>query len=123
MIYLMIALGGALGALARFSSGKALWLIFGASTPAATLFVNVLGSFLMGLFVGLSTSKMPISEELRGFLLIGFLGSFTTFSTFSMDAVRLIQQDQWSLAMAYITANVILCVGGCMGALLLSSKI
>ncbi len=109
---LIIAFGGALGAAARYwaSSLVALWL--GRDFPYGALVVNVAGSFLMGFLSIWLAERVAIAPEWRSFLLIGLLGAFTTFSTFSLDTLHLLQQA------AYIKAgmNVLLSVSFCLGA-------
>lgn len=99
MMYLMIALGGALGALARFLVSG--WFVF----PLGTLMVNVMGSFVMGLaFVFLSSRGL---DRVMFFAMAGFLGAFTTFSSFSLDVFKLIDAEQMAEALGYIAVSVI----------------
>lgn len=94
---LSIAVLGALGALARHGTGLLLKARLDTPLPVGTIGVNVLGSFLLGLLTALALSQR-ISEELRAPLAIGFLGSFTTFSTFSLEVVQLTQAGRLDLA-------------------------
>ncbi|MDG1818786.1 MAG: fluoride efflux transporter CrcB [Porticoccaceae bacterium] len=110
MQWFAVALGGALGAMARY--GVSLWM-FNASSekfPYATLTVNVLGSFIMGILFVYMVEKAALPAEMRGLLMIGFLGAFTTFSTFSLDALSLWQNGHLFLALVYVLATVILCL-------------
>jgi CrcB protein len=107
---LAIAAGGAIGALLRYwaSTGVHAWL--GRGFPYGTLFVNVLGSLLMGfLFVWL-IDRMAAGPALRAFLLIGVLGAFTTFSTFSMETLNLMESGQFGKALLNVFASVVVCV-------------
>jgi CrcB protein len=105
-----IASGGAIGALMRFWVSNWTYQLFGRSFPYGTLMVNVLGSLLMGfLFVWL-TERSVASAEWRGIILVGFLGAFTTFSTFSIETFNLIQGGELGKAMLNIFVSVILCV-------------
>ena len=107
---LAIAAGGAIGALLRYwtSTGVHAWL--GRGFPYGTLFVNVLGSLLMGfLFVWL-IDRMPAGPALRAFLLIGVLGAFTTFSTFSMETLNLMESGHFGKALLNVAASVVVCV-------------
>ncbi|MCK6507389.1 fluoride efflux transporter CrcB [Myxococcota bacterium] len=94
---LSIAVLGALGALARHYTGAFLKAHVDTPLPAGTIGVNVLGSFLLGVLTALALSQR-VSEELRAPLAIGFLGSFTTFSTFSLEVVQLAQAGRLDLA-------------------------
>jgi CrcB protein len=107
---LAIAAGGAIGALLRYwaSTGVHAWL--GRGFPYGTLFVNVLGSLLMGfLFVWL-IDRMAAGPALRAFLLIGVLGAFTTFSTFSMETLNLMESGQFGKALLNVVVSVLICV-------------
>lgn len=105
--YLLVAIGGAFGALLRYQIS--LWFQL-AQLPLsyATLLVNVLGSFFFGAMIFFIAEKAMMSEQLRLFLLVGFAGAFTTFSTFSYEMVSLMQVGQWLLALSLILANVLL---------------
>lgn len=111
---LLIAIGGAAGALARWlvSTGVHAWL--GRAFPWGTLAVNVLGSFAMGLLAVLLVERFALGPEWRAGLLIGFLGAFTTFSTFALDTVELLGEGQGVRALA----NMAVSVGACVGAAL-----
>ena len=108
-----IALGGAAGAVLRFLSMIALGKLAGIAFPWGTLTVNVVGSFAMGLLVVVFDNAVALPANLKLFLTIGFLGGFTTFSTFSMDTMRLIETGEIGAAFAYTLGSVILSVGGC----------
>jgi CrcB protein len=102
-----IALGGALGALARY--GLSGWVQGGAAGtfPWGTMVVNVLGCFLLGFaFRLLQLSTLP--PALRAAVTVGFLGAFTTFSTFSLEAVGLLQEERWARAAGYVGGSVAL---------------
>ena len=83
-----VAAGGALGSSARYLVGIGSGKLFGTDFPLGTLIINVTGSFLMGLFVGLFAVKWDLSQAARAFLTVGICGGYTTFSTFSLDAYR-----------------------------------
>jgi CrcB protein len=112
---LLVALGGALGSLARFGVGSVSARLLGLGFPWGTLLVNVVGGFAMGLLVA---RVGPQQEGLRLLLGVGFLGGFTTFSAFSLETVRLIEQAP-SQAFMYAGASLLLSVGACWAGLLL----
>jgi len=107
---LAIAAGGSVGAVMRFmvSTGVYSWL--GRGFPYGTLVVNVVGSLLMGLLYELFLQRLSVSPEVRAVLLVGFLGAFTTFSTFSIETINLIEQGYLVKAIVNVLASVILCV-------------
>ena len=99
MMYLMIALAGALGALARFLVSG--WFVF----PLGTLAVNLVGSFVMGLAYVVLTSRGL--DLVMFFAMVGFLGAFTTFSAFSLDVFKLIEAERMADAIGYVAVSVI----------------
>ena len=108
---LAIAIGGAIGAVFRYVLGNQISVIFGTNFPFSILIINVVGSFLMGMAIE-SFNLFSISNEpLQKFFTVGILGAFTTFSTFSLDAVDLILKNRFSDAFIYIFASIILAIG------------
>lgn len=105
-LLLAIALGGAVGAIARFLSTDWFARAFGTGFPFGTLFVNVVGSFVMAVIVELLATKLSASLELRAFLAVGLLGSFTTFSSFSHDVAVLYERGNLLAAGGYMGASV-----------------
>ena len=119
MQILAIAGGGALGALGRFWMSLGVYRLLGRDFPWGTLTVNALGSFLMGLLYVLFIERLATGPELRSAVLVGFLGAFTTFSTFSMETLTLIETGYLGKALANMGASVLLCVLVCwLGVLL-----
>lgn len=112
MSYLIVFLGGGLGAMARHAVnvGTARWLGFG--FPYGTITVNVVGSLAMGLLVGYLALRGEASQAWRLFLATGFLGGFTTFSAFSLDTVLLWERQAHLLAAGYVLASVALSLCG-----------
>lgn len=108
--WLAVALGGAIGALGRYGLNGLIYQVSDHRIPLGTLVVNVLGSFLMGIFYVLIIEKGVLPVEMRNFLMVGFLGAFTTFSTFSLDALALWQNGHLLLAVTYIAASLFLCL-------------
>lgn len=107
---LFIAAGGALGAVMRFMVSNAVYSVAGRDFPYGTLAVNVLGSLLMGALYVLLVERLTDAVEWRAFLLIGVLGAFTTFSTFSMETVALLEGGEPFRALMNILLSVTVCV-------------
>lgn len=107
----VIAAGGALGALLRFwvASGVAAWL--GRDFPYGTLIINVTGSLAIGILYVLLVERLDVNVLWRPFLMIGLLGAFTTFSTFSLETVNLIEAGETLKAVANMALSLFLCVG------------
>ena len=111
--YLWVGLGGAIGAMGRFGLGSAIGRVWANSFPVATLLVNVLGAVLMGLFMGAVARLSPTaSEPARLFVAVGVLGRFTTFSSFSLETVMLIERGQALSAAGYVVLSVVVCLAG-----------
>jgi len=113
-----IAIFGALGVVSRYLMSK--WanglFVIGQQTvvfPVGTLIVNVLGSFIMGFLFSFFLYKWDIGEPFKTAILVGFLGGFTTFSSFSIELVRMIDSQQWLMALSYVLLSVLLCVIFC----------
>jgi len=107
-----IALGSALGGVLRYLAGALVhvWLL--RSFPWGTLGVNLLGSALIGLLWVLLAARGESGELLRAFVIVGLLGGFTTFSSFSLETLLLIEQHGYARAGAYVAASVTLCLVG-----------
>ncbi len=103
----VIAFGGALGAVARHSVNVGAVQIFGHGFPWGTMIVNVLGSFLMGLAIAKFATMDHVSQELKTLYITGFLGAFTTFSTFSLDFVVMWERGEMMQALAYMLVSVV----------------
>lgn len=109
---LAAGLGGALGSMLRYLSSVAAQKFVVPNFPVGTFAVNVIGSMLIGLLIGLFDKEILTSSGLRIFLISGFCGGFTTFSAFSAESLQLIQLGNWGLAALYILFSVLLCIGG-----------
>ena len=120
---LAIAAGGALGALGRFWLSTGVYRLLGRDFPWGTLAVNTLGSFLMGLLVVLFIERLIVGPELRAAVLVGFLGAFTTFSTFSIETLALIEEGYLAKAFLNMGASVLVCVLACWVGLLLGRSL
>ena len=110
--FVAVAVGGALGAVSRYSFGLVAFALIGNRFPWATLGVNVVGSFLIGLAAVLIGDRIVDGELWRPLIIVGFLGAFTTFSAFSLDTLLLLQQGNYNTALAYMLGSVALCLGG-----------
>ena len=107
---LAVAAGGAFGAVARYLVMVQVGHWLGTGFPFATLTVNVVGSFILGALVELMALAWSPTPELRPLVVVGVLGAFTTFSTFSMDVVLRMERGEIGLALTYVVASVVLCV-------------
>lgn len=117
-IYISIALGGSLGAISRYWVSTATYSWLGNNFPYGTLMVNVTGSLMMGFLTVVLVQRFDVSDEVRLALIVGFLGSFTTFSTFSMDTIHWIESGAVIKALTYILVSVTACVLGAWAGLI-----
>lgn len=106
--YVAIAVGGTVGCWARYGMTNLVQTIYGRDFPYATMSINLLGSFLMGFLFIETLERLPTSPELRTGILTGFLGGFTTFSTFSMESVLLVEQGYVLRAVLYMVLSTTL---------------
>jgi len=107
---LFVALGGAGGAVSRYLLANWIHEWWEGHVPIGTLLVNVLGSLLIGVFYVMVVEKGLVHPDWRGVLIVGFLGAFTTFSTFSLETVQLFEAGRTMHALAYMLASTLLCV-------------
>lgn len=106
MPFLLVMIGGAIGSALRFGAGRVALALLGPALPWGTLFVNLAGGFAMGLLVGvMARATGGAGETLRLFAAVGVLGGFTTFSSFSLETVLMIQRGQAALALGYVLAS------------------
>ena len=110
MNWLAVAIGGALGSVARYALSSWIFDITSQKFPYATLIVNVAGSFVMGILFVVIVERAALPAEMRSLLMIGFIGAFTTFSAFSLDALGLWQNGHVLMSVIYIITTVILCL-------------
>jgi CrcB protein len=107
---IFIAGGGAFGAVSRYAASLGVYSIFGRAFPYGTLFVNVAGSFLMGVLSIMLLERLNLGPEWRAGILVGFLGSFTTFSAFSLETLNLLEQGDLGRALLNIVLSLLLCI-------------
>ncbi|MGE4241206.1 fluoride efflux transporter CrcB [Ramlibacter sp.] len=112
MDYLLVFLGGGIGAMLRHASNGLSLALWGAAYPWGTLFINVSGSLLMGVVVELAALKIGMPPHVRLFIATGILGGYTTFSTFSLEAGLLHARGDTAAAIAYAVGSVVLGVAG-----------
>ncbi len=113
----MVGVGGALGAMARFGVNHGSVQLFGHGFPWATMIVNILGSFLMGIMIAKFSTMDHVSNEMRSLIITGFLGAFTTFSTFSLDFITMWERGEMIQAFGYMLISVIASITALMFAL------
>jgi CrcB protein len=118
-----IALGGAVGAVARFLVANGIYAWLGRSFPFGTLFVNVSGSFLMGFLTALLLQRYTMYVEYRAGLLVGFLGAYTTFSTFALESFYLFEEGDLRKAALNLLLSVVLCLVAVWFGMLMGRKI
>ena len=110
--YFWIAIGGALGSVARYWCSVTSVFLFGAAFPFGTLIVNVLGSFIIGFVAALTGAegRLPMGLVARQFVMVGVCGGYTTFSSFSLETLNLMQGGEWARAGANIGLSVTCCL-------------
>lgn len=109
--YIVVFVGGGMGAVLRHGVNRASLAYLGASFPYGTMFVNIVGSLLMGALAQLFLAKAGEGQELRLFLATGVLGGFTTFSAFSLEAATMWQRGAFQALGAYVVGSVLLSIG------------
>jgi len=122
-IYFAIALGGSLGAISRYWVSTSTYSWLGSNFPYGTLMVNVTGSLVMGFLTVVLVQRFDVSDQVRLGLIVGFLGSFTTFSAFSMDTIHWIENGAVLKALAYVLVSVIACVLGAWAGLISAKQL
>ncbi|MCD6035054.1 MAG: crcB [Rickettsiales bacterium] len=124
MMLLYVGVGGALGAMSRYVMAGYIARFAGVNFPYGTICINVLGSFLMGVLIEvLARINVPVSQEIRAFFAVGVLGGFTTFSSFSLDALTLYQAGRLGEAGLYVVTSVLFSLAGIIAGLLVVRNI
>ena len=106
LLWALVAAGGALGAMSRYGVDRAVNGIFG-TTVLGTFAVNISGSFLLGLLVAAGAGRMGVPDEARAFAAVGFLGSYTTFSTLTVASVQLAGDGDWLRAAVNVIGSIV----------------
>lgn len=109
---ILVALGGAIGTLARFWGSALVARYFGETFPLGTLLVNISGCLIIGIFSTLTgpEGRWLVAPELRGFVMIGICGGYTTFSSFSLQTLNLLQDGEWLYASLNVAGSVLFCL-------------
>jgi len=111
MKYLWVALGGALGSVARYAVGLLIYERMGTRFPYGTFVINISGCFIIGFALTILDEQMGLPPQWRLAIPIGFVGAYTTFSTFEYESLRLAQHGQAALGLAYVVLSVVLGYG------------
>jgi CrcB protein len=116
---LLIGIGGFFGAVARYLVDVSVVAAFGARFPWGTLVVNVSGSFALGILFALAIEREVLSPEIRGPVLVGFIGAYTTFSTLMLETWRLVEAGSYGLALGNLVGSAIIGMAALVGGLIL----
>jgi CrcB protein len=104
---LLVGIGGFVGAIARYLVGSLIAVRWGASWPYGTFIINMTGCFMIGFFLTLTSEKIAVHEAWRFLFPIGFIGAYTTFSTYEYETVRLVESGAWARAASYVLLSTI----------------
>jgi fluoride exporter len=118
--FLAISVAAILGANLRYLLSRLAAREFGAGFPYGTLIINILGSFIVGLFVIWTTERVLVDPRWRLLVVVGFCGSFTTFSSYAFESMSFFEQGQWGLMMANVLGNNLLCLAGALAGMALA---
>lgn len=113
--YLWVSLGGIVGACARYFLSRFVAKIAGTSFPWGTLFINITGSFILGLFLVYTTERAFVDPRWRLLIAIGFCGAYTTFSSYAYESIVYFEQGHWALFAGNVLSNNILCLAAVLG--------
>ena len=123
MTWVLVALGGAGGSVLRYGVGRMAVAYLGSTTVMGTFLVNVTGSLALGFFMGLALERSIIPVNLRSLLAIGLLGGYTTFSTFTFESLRLVEDGELFKAALSVLGNVVLGLGAAYLGILLGRAV
>ena len=121
--FLAISVAAILGANLRYAISRLAAKEFGPVFPYGTLIINIVGSFIVGLFVIWTTERVLVDPRWRLLVVVGFCGSFTTFSSYAFESMALFEQGQWGLMLANIFANNLLCLAGALAGMAVARAI
>lgn len=122
MFYASLILAGGVGVLLRFLLGRAAYNLQLTALPFGTLLANIIGCFLIGYLSAVLVDRWQASEQLQIIVLTGFLGGFTTFSAFSLEAINMLQESGYVRALSYIVLKVVVCILMCFLGLALAKS-
>ena len=117
---LVISLGAIVGANARYLLSRFAAKQFGPVFPYGTLFINIIGSLIVGFFVVWTTERVLVDPRWRLLVVVGFCGSFTTFSSYAFETMAYFEQGQWLLMVSNVLINNLLCLGGALVGMVLA---
>lgn len=118
--FLAISLAAVIGANLRYLISRLAAREFGPIFPYGTLFINIVGSFIVGFFVIWTTERALVDPRWRLLVVVGFCGSFTTFSSYAFESMAFFERGQWGLMLANILSNNLLCLGGVLAGMALA---
>jgi CrcB protein len=118
--FLAISVAAVVGANLRFLVSRLAVREFGPVFPAGTLIINILGSFIVGFFIVWTSERVLLDPRWRLLVVVGFCGSFTTFSSYAFETMAYFEQGQWGLMLTNIFSNNLLCLGGALAGMALA---
>jgi len=118
--FLVISVAAVVGANLRFFLSRLAAKEFGPVFPAGTLIINIVGSFIVGFFVIWTSERVLLDPRWRLLVVVGFCGSFTTFSSYAFETMSYFEQGQWGLMMTNVLSNNLLCLGGALAGMALA---
>jgi CrcB protein len=121
--FLAISVAAIVGANLRFLLSRLAVREFGPVFPYGTLAINVIGSFIVGFFVIWSTERVLVDPRWRLLVVVGFCGSFTTFSSYAFESMSLFERGQWTLALGNVLGNNLLCLAGALAGMALARAV
>jgi CrcB protein len=121
--FLAISIAAIVGANLRYLISRLATREFGPIFPYGTLAINVIGSFIVGFFVIWTSERVLVDQRWRLLVVVGFCGSFTTFSSFAFETVAYFEQGQWGLMLTNILSNNLLCLGGALAGIALARAV